>query len=175
MLSGYSNSIISNYKITPVMAAKQGVSKPVMENTRTTSPSFKGGNEGASNISVRTSLSTKEEKAEYNYLTKHLDKDSKKTLNMLLRSGVLLRNDSNDGSTTLENLYKMMSTPRAEGMSPELLLKHTIRTLMQPSMLRPAQSIKNYCWAMAILPFCFHRMDICRSYVSINPYPLRKW
>ena len=108
------------------MATKQAVTSPVMENTRKTSQNFKGVSDGAANISVRTSLSTKQEKAEYNYLTKHLDKNGKKTLNMLLKSGILLRNDSNDGSTTLNNLYKMVSTPRAEGMSPELLLRHTI-------------------------------------------------
>ena len=131
MLSGYSNSIVSNYGISPVKINKQAVTNPAVENNthKNISPNFTG---KANELGIRTSLSTKEEEKEYNYLTKQLDQDSRKVLNALLKSGILLRNDSNDGSTALENLYKMATTPRAEGMDSKVLLMHTIRTIADP-------------------------------------------
>lgn len=130
MLSVYSNSIISNQGISPIKQRNQAKSTfAVQSHNNTTAPSFKG---TAAELNVRTSLSTKEEKNEYNYLTKHLDKDDRKLLNQLLKNGTLLKNDSNDKSTTLENLYKIASTPRAEGMNGDILLKHTVRTIADP-------------------------------------------
>ena len=132
MLSGYSNSIMPNLQISSVQPMKQASAKPVQNyNTQhATAPAFTG--KTTTDMGVRTSLNTKEEKTEYNYLTKHLDKDGRKLLNMTLKSGILLRNDSNDKSTTLDNLYKMASTPRAEGMNADLLLKHTLRAIADP-------------------------------------------
>jgi hypothetical protein len=86
----------------------------------------------ANDVSIRTSLATKEEKEKYNHLTKHLDKDGRKMLEMMLKNGVLLRNDSNDKSTPLDNLYKMSSEPRAEGMNSDILLKHTVKAIADP-------------------------------------------
>lgn len=132
MLSVYSNSIISNHGVAPVSRNTNGVNGSVKNTQYTSAPSFKG---LASNISFRASLSTKEEKAEYKYLTKHLDKEGRKQLETLLKSGILLKNDSNDKSTTLENLYKLATTPRAEGMNADLLLKHTVATIANPFII----------------------------------------
>ena len=66
---------------------------------------------------LRTELSSKDEKNKYNELTKILDKDSKKLLNNLLKTGALLNSESNDNSTTLDNLYKIATTPRAQGLN----------------------------------------------------------
>ena len=134
MLSGYSNSIVPNYGVSPIQIRKSAKPSAVsISNTRHSSnPTFKG---GVSDVSFRTVLSTKEEKEEYNNLTKHLDKDGKKLLNTLLKNGILLKNDSNDKSTTLENLHKMISTPRANGMDADLLLRHTINTIADPYII----------------------------------------
>ena len=131
MLSGYSSSITPNIYVNPVTIKKQVSTPAVRENNThyTSAPTFKG---VTPDMGIRTSLSTKEEKKEYNYLTKHLDKEGRKMLNMVLKNGTLLKNDSNDKSTTLENLYKMVSTPRAEGMNPDILLKHTLKTIADP-------------------------------------------
>ncbi len=131
MLSGYSSSITPNIYVNPVTIKKQVSTPAVSEHTThyTSAPTFKG---VTPDMGIRTSLSTKEEKKEYNYLTKHLDKEGRKMLNMVLKNGTLLKNDSNDKSTTLENLYKMVSTPRAEGMNPDILLKHTLKTIADP-------------------------------------------
>lgn len=131
MLSGYSNSIISNYGITPVQINRSVKPSAVQTNTQYKSkPSFKGSTD--KNVNFRTSLSTKEEKKQYKHLTKHLDKEGRKLLEFTLKSGILLKNDSNDKSTTLENLYKMSTTPRAEGMDSDILLKHTVKTIADP-------------------------------------------
>ena len=133
MLSGYSNSIMPNIQIRPLQLKASASVNTVENNTQYTSnPSFTG---KAAELGIRTSLSTKEEKTEYNYLTKHLDKDGRKMLNMLLKKGVLLKDDSNDKTTALHNLYKMASTPRAEGMNADLLLKHTVKTIFDPFLI----------------------------------------
>lgn len=133
MLSVYSNNIAQNYNIAPVKNNKQGAVSNPISNTYNSVPSFKGAS--AAYNSVRTSLSTKEEKAEYKYLTKHLDKEGRKTLEMILKNGTLLKGGANDNSTALDNLYKMASTPRAEGMRADVLLKHTLNTIANPYII----------------------------------------
>lgn len=133
MLSGYSNAITPNIYIKPVRQVSQADKECPAKNTSySTSPNF---GKATPDYSIRTTLSTKEEKGEYNYLTQHLDKDGKKMLNLILKNGRLLNNDSNDGSTTLENLYKIASTQRADGITSDILLKHTIRTIANPFVI----------------------------------------
>ena len=84
---------------------------------------------------LRTELSSKDEKNKYNELVKILDRDTKKNLNVLLKTGILLNADSNDNSTTLDNLYKIATTQRAQGLSNVVILKNTIDTLANPHMI----------------------------------------
>ena len=81
---------------------------------------------------LRTELSSKDEKNKYNELVKISDRETKKNLNMLLKTGILLNADSNDNSTTLDNLYKIATTQRAQGLSNVVILKNTIDTLANP-------------------------------------------
>ncbi|MBQ7125534.1 hypothetical protein IJO12_00435, partial [bacterium] len=67
-------------------------------------PSFKAG-ALASPVTVRTELTTKEEKEKYKELSSALDAKYKKKLEYALKSGILLKNDSIDKSTVLDNLY----------------------------------------------------------------------
>lgn len=87
---------------------------------------------GTNDYSVRTSLTSKEETEKYNYLLNVLDKNSRKTLDKALKSGILLQNNSNDKTSTLDNLYKMATTPRAEGMNANLLIGHTLNAIVNP-------------------------------------------
>ncbi len=91
-------------------------------------PSF-----AASNL--RTELSSKDEKKKYNELTKLLDRESKKQLNVLLKTGALLNSDSNDNSTTLDNLYKIAAAPRAQGLNNIVILKDTIAAIADPHVI----------------------------------------
>lgn len=86
-------------------------------------------------INRRTELASDAEKQKYTQLSKIVDKNTKKQLEILLKNGVLLNSDSNDRSTVLDNLYKMATTPRAEGLSSEGMLKDTINTIAYPFVI----------------------------------------
>ncbi len=83
----------------------------------------------------RTELASKDEKDKYNELSKLVDKDTRKQLNKLLKTGILLNSASNDNSTTLDNLYKIAKTPRAQGLNNAVMLKDTINTLTDPYII----------------------------------------
>lgn len=84
---------------------------------------------------IRTELISKEEKAKYTELTNLVDKETKRQLNTLLKNGILLNSDSNDKSTTLDNLYKIAKTKRAQGLNSQAILKDTINTISDPHII----------------------------------------
>lgn len=90
---------------------------------------------GAYAAGIRTELSSSDEKNKYNKLTETVDSNTKKVLNYLLKSGILLNSDSNDNSTTLDNLYKIATEPRAQGLNNQSLLQDTIITLADPHII----------------------------------------
>lgn len=81
---------------------------------------------------LRTRLETKDEKNKYNFLLKNLDKNSKKTVKLMLKQGILLNSNSNDHTSVLDNLYEIATKPRAAGLSNLGILKDTINTLYSP-------------------------------------------
>lgn len=104
--------------------------------SRSKTPHF-GANELATTsipvTNIRTELTTKEEQEKYIALFSNLsNKEDKKNLNLLLKSGILLNNKSNDKSTTLDNLYNILSTPRAEGLEAQKVLHETIKAIANP-------------------------------------------
>lgn len=86
-------------------------------------------------LNKRTELSSADEKQKYTELLQMVDKNTKKQIELLLKSGILLNSESNDHSTVLENLYKMAKTPRAEGLSQEGILRDTIATISYPFII----------------------------------------
>lgn len=84
---------------------------------------------------IRTELVSKEEKAKYTELTNLVDKETKRQLNTLLKNGILLNSDSNDKSTTLDNLYKIAKTKRAQGLNSQAILKDAINTISDPHII----------------------------------------
>ena len=87
------------------------------------------------NINLRTTLSGKEEKNKYTTIISKLDKNGRKVTENLLKTGVLLNSSSNDGSTVLDNLYKIVTEPRAEGLNSGVILKDTIATIAYPYII----------------------------------------
>lgn len=87
------------------------------------------------NVNIRTSLEGKDEKKMYTEVVSHLDRSGKKLLDSLLKTGVLLNNNSCDKSTVLDNLYKIITEPRAEGLNAETMLKDTISTIAYPYLI----------------------------------------
>ena len=75
---------------------------------------------------LRTRLISNDEKNKYNALQKVLDKKGKKELDIMLKNGTLLNADSADNSTVLDNLYKIISTQRADGLNANSLAKDVI-------------------------------------------------
>jgi len=65
-------------------------------------------------------------------LNTFIDSKSQKLLKKLLNNGKLLSNKSNDGTTTLENLYKLMKQPREEGFDSKILIEETLNILADP-------------------------------------------
>lgn len=112
--------------------------KPVTAETSThTAPSFCASRAVSSNnnVNFRTELSGRDEKKMYTTVVSKLDKKSRKLLDNLLKTGILLNSESNDKSTVLENLYKIATEPRAQGLSNTGILKDTVLTLAYPYII----------------------------------------
>lgn len=84
---------------------------------------------------VKTQLTTKDEVKKYCDISANVDKDTKVALDYALKSGILLNNKSNDKSTALDNLYKMMTTKRADGLDTKTMLSDTIKTIANPCII----------------------------------------
>lgn len=81
---------------------------------------------------IRTSLSTDAAKEKYSVVSSMLEPETKVTLSKLLKSGTLLNNNSNDGSSVLDNLHKIATEPRIRGLNTKNLLTEAIETVSNP-------------------------------------------
>lgn len=86
-------------------------------------------------LALRTTLTSKEEKEKYSALLNNLSKSDRKNLEVILKNGRLLSTKSNDKSSTLDNLYKIITTPRADGLDASMVLKETVATLADPFVI----------------------------------------
>lgn len=124
------NTISSVKKASTSQSVQQNYTQPYFTSTMTSIPQ-----NSTNKITLRTTLSSKEEKQKYTTVLSHLDKNSKRVTETLLKNGVLLNSDSNDRSTVLDNLYKMATEPRAEGLNTSTMLKDTIATIAYPYLI----------------------------------------
>ncbi len=65
----------------------------------------------------------------------YLDKESKIALERLKKNGILFDNKSDDGSTVLDNLYKIATEPRIKGLNSSSILKEVIKAIDKPSSI----------------------------------------
>lgn len=101
---------------------------------RASEPSFRA--EGyRSVVSVRTTLNTKDERKKYNEISDELNLDYRKKLEFALKTGQLLKNNSNDKSTVLENLHKILTEPRDEGLDKVTILEECLDILANPYVI----------------------------------------
>lgn len=63
------------------------------------------------------------------------DKNSQLLLNKLERNGLLYDNNSNDGSSVLNNLYKIATQPRITGLSDTQIISEVLTALNNPSSI----------------------------------------
>lgn len=128
----YSNNGSPIQDTAPVEATKAAASKKVSSGKFKNSIKEVPFNPSFSASTLRTQLVTNDEKNKYNVLQKELDKKTRKDLNLLLKNGILLNTNSVDNSSVLDNLYKIITTPRADGLDKKSLAKDVITTLKNP-------------------------------------------
>ena len=104
------------------------------ESKNVTQPSFKA-ESYQSAVNVRTQLITKDEKTKYNELSEVLDGKYRKKLDYALKSGKLLKNDSDDNSSVLDNLHKILKEERDKGLDGRTLLKECLDILYNPYVI----------------------------------------
>lgn len=96
---------------------------------------------------IKTQLSNKDEAKMYNeivtaFATSDTEKASpqdnisrQRKLDVLLKSGILLNNNSNDKTSVLENIYKTLTTERAADMSGTKIAGQIIDALYNPAVI----------------------------------------
>lgn len=83
-----------------------------------------------------TKISAKpSQRQQLNVVKSKLDKNTQATLKKLEQKGILTNSNSNDGSTVLENLYKIATEPRIMGLSDSLILSEVIKALDNPASI----------------------------------------
>lgn len=129
------------------LANINNTSKPVFENKakdKQVSVPFSGSNSNAKysaeNIrayapSFSASLQTPEEQKKYDKVAKKLDRETRGILNTLLKTGVLLDSNSNNKSTVLDNLYRIATEPKMEGLNKSNILKDTVKIIADPTTI----------------------------------------
>lgn len=131
---GISQKAYNSNPIGKVQAQENTTSAPISGvHPPAKAPSFQAAAQMPPNI--RTELTTNEEKEKYSLLVASLDKKDRKKLDAMLKTGILLNTNSNDKSSTLDNLYKIMTTPRATGLTPQTVLKETVNTIVNPFII----------------------------------------
>jgi len=128
---------LNNVNIYNTQAVGKNISpqKPVSapeSNLKT--PSFKA-EAYTSAVTVRTNLTTKDEKKKYNALYEELDSKYRRKLEFALKSGQLLKNNSNDKSTVLDNLYKIATEDRDPGLDKTTILEECLDILSNPYVI----------------------------------------
>ena len=106
---------------------------PVTDDSKAT-PAFKAQGYTTA-VTVRTSLANKDEKKKYNALVEELDRNYQKKLEFALKSGQLLKNNSNDKSTTLDNLYKIVTEDRDPGLDKVTILEECLDIITNPYVI----------------------------------------
>lgn len=126
---------------TPISASKvqNGVSSPISSKTLSYPQGYK-----PSSIGVNTTL-TQSESEKYLALVNALknqpvsensfNTSATKQLDCLLKNGKLLAKSNNDNSTTLDNLYNILTKPRCEDFNPLAVLSNTLDILANPRII----------------------------------------
>jgi len=86
-------------------------------------------------IAPQTTLVTQDEKNKYNSVYNSLNKNDKQKLDALLKTGRLLDKNSNDGSSTLDNLFRMAGNERIRGLDRNVILSETVSILHNPFVI----------------------------------------
>ena len=86
-------------------------------------------------LTVKTTLATKEEKQKYNELSEVLDAKYRRKLEYALKTGILLKNNSDDRSSVLDNLHKILKEERDKGLDGRTILKECLDIIHNPYVI----------------------------------------
>lgn len=100
----------------------------------TTAPAFRA-QAYTSAVTIRTSLANKDERKKYEELSSELELPYRKKLEFALKSGQLLKDNSNDKSTVLDNLHKIIKEERDPGLDKVTILKECLDILANPYVI----------------------------------------
>ena len=126
------NSVLltqSQKVLAPANQKSESVSIPVRQSTFAYSGVYFGANQ---NTNIQTVLRTQEEQSKFLNISNQLNLEEKNLLNNLLKNGRLLNNNSNDKSTTLDNLHNIISKKRVDGLDAKSILKDVLVVLNNP-------------------------------------------
>ena len=121
-------------RIQPAISVKETPQPAVQKAKTVTQPSFKSDSTN-NDLKVRTQLVTKDEKKKYNEILEVLDGKYKRKLEYALKSGKLLKNDSDDKSSVLDNLHKILKEERDPGLDGRTILKECLDILNNPFVI----------------------------------------
>ena len=87
-------------------------------------------------VTLRTNLATKNERKMYKELMEELvNPKYKRKLEYALKSGQLLKDNSNDKSTVLDNLYKIITEERDPGLDKNTILEECLDIIANPYVI----------------------------------------
>lgn len=125
---------INTYKSTGI-TNKAPVTKSVSTpEEKSSAPAFRA-EAYTSAVTVRTRLNTKEEKKKYEELSEELDLKYRNKLEFALKTGLLLKNNSNDKSSVLDNLHKILKEERDSGLDKINILHECLDILANPYVI----------------------------------------
>ena len=136
-MAGVEFQNINNIYATTGIQQKAAPAKPdgiSSSQAPVTKPAFRA-DAYTSAVTVRTSLVTRDEKKKYEELSNELHLDYRKKLEFALKSGLLLKNNSNDKSTVLDNLYKILKEERDPGLDKINILEECLDILANPYVI----------------------------------------
>ena len=129
-----SNVAMQGVQNAQIPQSAQGTQKDKSRQYMQSVPNFRA-SDYASATAVRTQLQTKSEEKKYNELLKELSPNYRRKLNFALKSGILLKNQSDDKSSVLDNLYKIMKDERDKGLDNITVLKECLDIIENPYVI----------------------------------------
>ena len=129
----YNNFYVpSSGKVNNTLPEKTVVTQPAVHRN---CPSFGNIQSDTDKVRVRTELITQDEKKKYNEIAEALEGSYRKKLNQALKSGKLLKNNSADKSSVLDNLHKILTEERDNGLDSKTLIKECLDILHNPYVI----------------------------------------
>lgn len=134
MVSVNLNSVNNFYPVRGV--SSNPIEKKNVPQTESTNsaPAFRAA-AYTSAVTVRTNLTTKDERKKYSEISNELDLKYRKKLEAALKSGQLLKDNSNDKSTVLDNLHKILKEERDPGLDKITVLQECLDILTNPYVI----------------------------------------